>query len=101
MGTRKVILLADDEVTLRDLIRTLLHSEGHEVLAAADGIEALGLSRAHKGTIDLLLTRGDAARGWHLYLSTNQRRTRRHQSAVHVRRHTRVIKPSGRIAVSI
>ena len=56
MGTRKVILLVDDEVTLRDLIRTLLHSEGHEVLAAADGNEALGLSRAHKGTIDLLLT---------------------------------------------
>ena len=56
MDRSKVILLADDEVVLRNLVRTLLHSEGYEVLAAADGIEALGLSRAHKGTIDLLLT---------------------------------------------
>jgi two-component system cell cycle sensor histidine kinase/response regulator CckA len=30
--------------------------KGYEVLAAADGNEAVGLSRAHEGTIDLLLT---------------------------------------------
>jgi two-component system, cell cycle sensor histidine kinase and response regulator CckA len=56
MSTRKVILVADDEVILRNLIRTLLDEEGYEVLAAADGSEALRLSRTHEGTIDLLLT---------------------------------------------
>jgi len=56
MSTRKVILVADDEAMLRNLIRTVLRREGYEVLAAADGKEALELSRAHKGPIDLLLT---------------------------------------------
>ena len=44
MGSRKVILVADDEVMLRNLIRTVLHDEGYEVLVAADGCEALELS---------------------------------------------------------
>ena len=56
MDTRKVILVADDESMLRNLIRMVLHNAGYEVLAAANGNEALGLSRAHEGTIDLLLT---------------------------------------------
>jgi two-component system cell cycle sensor histidine kinase/response regulator CckA len=56
MGTRKVILVADDEATLLNFIRVFLHEEGYDVLAAADGNEALRLSRIHDGTIDLLLT---------------------------------------------
>ncbi|PYS33316.1 MAG: response regulator [Acidobacteria bacterium] len=56
MSTRKVILVADDEAVLRNIVRTLLHEEGYEVLAAADGNEALRLSRTHEGKIDLLLT---------------------------------------------
>jgi CheY-like chemotaxis protein len=56
MDTRKVILVADDEVLLRGLIQTLLHDEGYRVLTAADGNDALRVSRVHKGTIDLLLT---------------------------------------------
>ena len=52
----KVILVADDEPVLRGLIRTLLHDEGYKVLTAADGNEALRVSRAHEGMIDLLLT---------------------------------------------
>jgi CheY-like chemotaxis protein len=56
MDIRKVILVADDEALLRGLIRTLLHDEGYRVLTAADGNDALRVSRVHKGTIDLLLT---------------------------------------------
>ena len=63
MSTRKVILVADDEVTLRNLVRTLLDEEGYEVLTAADGNEAIRLSRTHKGTIDLLLTDVDMPNG--------------------------------------
>jgi two-component system cell cycle sensor histidine kinase/response regulator CckA len=56
MDPRKVILVADDDATLLDMIRFLLNSEGYEILSAADGKEALGVSRAHRGPIDLLLT---------------------------------------------
>jgi DNA-binding response OmpR family regulator len=51
-----VILIAEDEVMVRNLVRHLLTAEGHEILAAADGYEALELSRRYDGTIDLLIT---------------------------------------------
>ena len=41
---------------LRNLIREFLSREGYKVLMAADGNEALALSRAHQGSIDLFLT---------------------------------------------
>src|SRR3989441_3928911 len=51
-----VILFAQHEVMPRTQIRSVLQHEGYDVLAAADGNEALELCRAHAGTIDLLLT---------------------------------------------
>ena len=51
-----VILVAEDEVTVRNLVRHVLEAEGHEVLAAADGEEALTISRQYAGTIDMLIT---------------------------------------------
>jgi CheY-like chemotaxis protein len=54
--TRGLILLADDDVSVRNLVRKTVENEGFTVLAAADGAEALKLSLAHEGTIDLLLT---------------------------------------------
>jgi DNA-binding response OmpR family regulator len=51
-----VILIAEDEVMVRNLVRHILQAEGHETLAAADGYEALELSRKYDGTIDLLIT---------------------------------------------
>lgn len=51
-----VILIAEDEVMVRNLVRHILEAEGHEVLAAADGAEALALARRYEGTIDLLIT---------------------------------------------
>ena len=56
MDAPKVILVAEDEVMLRNMIRAVLSREGYEVLIAADGIETLEVSRAHQGHIDLLLT---------------------------------------------
>src|SRR2546426_9492740 len=50
------ILFAQHEVMPRNQIRSVLQHEGYDVLAAADGSEALELFRAHAGTIDLLLT---------------------------------------------
>jgi CheY-like chemotaxis protein len=51
-----VILIAEDEVLVRNFARHLLEAEGHEVLAAADGAEALEISRRYAGAIDLLIT---------------------------------------------
>jgi CheY-like chemotaxis protein len=52
----RLILLAEDEVTIRNFIRVVLREDGYEVQTAADGAEALAISLAHKGPIDLLLT---------------------------------------------
>lgn len=36
-----VILIADDEAEIRDLLRLYLENSGYDVLEAADGLEAL------------------------------------------------------------
>src|SRR5437879_10596343 len=51
-----VILFAQHEVMPSNQIRSIVQHVGYDVLAAADGSEALELFRAHAGTIDLLLT---------------------------------------------
>jgi DNA-binding response OmpR family regulator len=51
-----VILVADDEVLIRNLVTLLMQREGHFVLSAADGHEGLELSRKYPGLIDLLIT---------------------------------------------
>lgn len=50
------ILLAEDEASVRAMMRTMLESRGFMVLAAPNGPQALRLAAAHEGTIDLLLT---------------------------------------------
>lgn len=58
MGTLQelVVLLADDEPVVRDMVNLALTRAGFTVLIAADGAEALALSRSYEGTIHLLLT---------------------------------------------
>src|SRR5579859_925420 len=51
-----LILFAQREVMPRNRTRSVLQDEGYDVLAAADGSEALELFRANVRTIDLLLT---------------------------------------------
>ena len=50
------ILIAEDEDSLRSLIARALMQDGHEVLAKADGGEALDCLTHEKGRFDLLLT---------------------------------------------
>ncbi|MGZ8783679.1 MAG: ATP-binding protein [Gaiellaceae bacterium] len=52
---RAVVLLAEDEPTIRDLTTRILTSHGYTVLAAASGAEALELART-TSRIDVLLT---------------------------------------------
>ena len=51
-----VILLADDEVLIRNVARKVLQSAGYFVLPANDGEEALNISRQYPGKIDVLLS---------------------------------------------
>jgi CheY-like chemotaxis protein len=52
----KVVLLAEDETLVRRYVRHVLTKLGFHVMDAADGEEALNISRRHPGRIDLLVT---------------------------------------------
>jgi DNA-binding response OmpR family regulator len=56
LSDQLVILLVDDEPTIRNITRIVLENEGYLILTAADGEEALLLSRTFPGAIHLLLT---------------------------------------------
>jgi DNA-binding response OmpR family regulator len=51
-----VILVADDEPLIRNLVTLLLQHDGYFVISAADGHEGLELSQKYPGVIDLLIT---------------------------------------------
>jgi len=52
----ETILVVEDERAVRDLTVRILKQLGYQVLTASSGAEALELSHAHPGHIDLLLT---------------------------------------------
>src|SRR4051812_6247026 len=52
----RVVLLADDEPLVRNLVGAVLSDAGYRVLDAADGLQALEVSRQFAGSIHLLLT---------------------------------------------
>jgi signal transduction histidine kinase/ActR/RegA family two-component response regulator len=53
---RATILLAEDSAEVRAAIERVLRQAGHDLFTAASGEEALAFSRAHPGSIDLLIT---------------------------------------------
>jgi two-component system, cell cycle sensor histidine kinase and response regulator CckA len=52
----ETILLVEDEEFLRNVVVDLLSQLGYRVLAAANGKEALALSKRNTGPIDILIT---------------------------------------------
>jgi CheY-like chemotaxis protein len=52
----KLILLAEDEPMVRNLMQRLLHSWGYAVFSARNGREAMEIAEEHKGPIDLLVS---------------------------------------------
>jgi CheY-like chemotaxis protein len=52
---KETILLVEDEVIVRDLVRSVLQATGYVVLEAANGEQALRLTNEHHGPIQLLL----------------------------------------------
>jgi signal transduction histidine kinase/ActR/RegA family two-component response regulator len=55
-GGTETVLLADDDPSVRMLMRIVLERNGYRVLEAADGVEALRIWEQHAGPIHLLLT---------------------------------------------
>lgn len=53
---REVILVVEDEASVRKIVEYSLVTQGYTVLTAEDGAAALKLANTHPGTIDLLLT---------------------------------------------
>ena len=55
-GKETVILLAEDEAVVRNLVRLMLEKEGYALLTANDGQEALEICEKFADPIHLLLT---------------------------------------------
>jgi PAS domain S-box-containing protein len=52
----ETVLLAEDQESIRNLIRESLMSNGYKVLVANDGLEALEIAERYREPIDLLIT---------------------------------------------
>ncbi len=50
------ILIADDEESMRALVGRAIAMDGHEIVTAQDGAEALEIITSESGAFDLLLT---------------------------------------------
>src|SRR5499426_616883 len=55
-GTLARILIAEDEDAIRNLIARALRQDGHDVITAIDGAQALDVLAREKGAFELLLT---------------------------------------------
>ena len=55
-GRGELILLAEDEATVRDVTRATLEAFGYRVLAAEDGTQAIGLYAVNQAQVALVIT---------------------------------------------
>ncbi|MBZ5664192.1 MAG: response regulator [Acidobacteriia bacterium] len=56
MGGSETILLAEDQPSIRNVLREFLESEGYKVLEAQNGNEAIEVAKHHTGSVDVLVT---------------------------------------------
>jgi PAS domain S-box-containing protein len=54
-GNNELILVVDDEISVREITSTTLKTYNYRVLAAGDGIEAIATYAEHKQEIDVIL----------------------------------------------
>jgi CheY-like chemotaxis protein len=55
-GGKETVLLVEDELDLRELVREILEGQGYRVLEASTGAEAIRLWEDHGQKVDLLLS---------------------------------------------
>jgi CheY-like chemotaxis protein len=51
-----VVLVVDDNESIRSFVSTLLESAGHQIVTAANGAEAVAVYRTSRSPIDLVVT---------------------------------------------
>jgi len=77
------ILVVDDESVVRDLVRAVLAGEGHDVVEARDGLEALevveGSGLPEVVVLDLMMPQMD---GWRFLEELRNRGLRRHTRVI-------------------
>jgi CheY-like chemotaxis protein len=56
MGNGELVLVVDDEISLRDITRQILESYGYRALTAADGTEALALFMEKRSEVRVVIT---------------------------------------------
>ncbi len=56
MRGSETVLLAEDQPSIRTVLREFLESEGYRVLEAQNGNEALEIAKHYTGSIDVLVT---------------------------------------------
>ncbi len=68
------VLVVEDEVSLRDLLRLVLEGNGIKVLQAADGVEAVEVFIAHQDEIGIVLSDIGLPRlgGWDAFLKMKE-----------------------------
>lgn len=54
MSQRATILVVEDDLDIREVMRMVLEASGYDVLEAGEGAEALAVLRGHRPTIILL-----------------------------------------------
>ena len=54
--SQRLIVVVDDENSVRGFVKSLLHNAGYQVLEAADGVVGLALIKKIGGALDLLIT---------------------------------------------
>jgi len=55
-GGSETVLLAEDEQSVRELVRETLEAKGYKILECESGEAALHIAAGHVGTIDMLIT---------------------------------------------
>jgi DNA-binding response OmpR family regulator len=50
------VLLAEDQILIRETVRECLEANGYKVLEAENGEDALDVAKSYSGTIDVLVT---------------------------------------------
>jgi nitrogen-specific signal transduction histidine kinase len=56
VGGTETVLLVEDEAAVRGFAAASLRSQGYRVLTASDGLDAMGVVRAHDGPLELVVT---------------------------------------------
>jgi len=55
-GKGELVLLIDDEISIREVTKQLLENSNYKVIVAKDGAEALELFKTHRNEIDVVIT---------------------------------------------